>query len=171
MLPQINGIGTLTRQPEQRFAQSGSSIVNFGLAFNEKYKSADGQQKENVTFIDCTVFGKLGEKVIIPYINKGDKLYIIGKLRLEQWGKDGQKRSKHSITVESVELLGCKGDNQQNSNTPAPQQSNPPQQEAPQNNTPQQSQQGAYPTIPEIDMGEDEIPFSGISKRLAMSCA
>jgi len=168
MLPIINGVGTLTREPEQRFTQGGKSIVSFSLAFNERFKDASGQQKENVTFIDCTVFGALGEKVVMPYVHRGDKLYIVGKLNLDQWtSQDGSKRSKHSVTVESMQMLGSKEDSQAQKEYVSPEAQAKYYENHP-SNANQQNQQGTTPTVPEIDIGEDEIPFSGISKKLAM---
>lgn len=160
MLPQINGVGTLTREPEARYTADGKATVSFGLAFNEKYKGAEGQQKENVTFIDCTVFGLLGEKVVVPYIHKGNKIYIVGKLKLDNWEKDGVKRSKHSVIINSIEMLGSKDDNAQNTTTytsPSP----TPQSQAYSQPAPQERpiQQGASPSVPETDITEDEIPF------------
>ena len=158
MLPIISGAGTLTREPEQRFTQSGTSIVSFGLAFNEKYNDASGQRKENVTFIDCTVFGALGEKVVMPYVHKGSRILILGKLKLDSWtAQDGSKRSKHSVTVENLQMLDTRADTQQNNQSSNSYGSNmqqehnqPPQYNAPQ---PQES------SVPEIDINSDEIPF------------
>ena len=162
MLPKINGVGTLTREPEIRYTAGGSAIVNFTLAFNERFKTKQGEQKENVNFIDCVVFGALGEKVVIPYVHKGDKLFISGKLKLEQWqAQDGSKRSKHSIQIEELEMIGNKSNNAQTNQAPqngysAPQQ--PPNNGYISNNgeansTPQQ------PSIPEIDINSEDIPF------------
>jgi len=174
MLPIINGVGTLTREPEQRFTQSGSSIVNFGLAFNERYKNKNGQQKESVTFIDCTVFGALGEKVVMPYIHKGSKIFVVGKLKLENWtAQDNSKRSKHSITIENLQMLDSKQDSQannqgqQNQNSYGNQQaqssqcgySQPQQQQgygqAQQPHNPNQGQQRPPASVPEIDIEDD----------------
>ena len=170
MLPIINGVGTLTREPELKYTSNGKPIVNFGLAFNDRYKDKSGQQKENVTFVDCTIFGALGEKVVIPYVNKGSKIYIVGKLVFQQWtAQDGTNRSKHVITVENLQMLDTKADSQGQ----APQQQSQyaqPQGQGYSQPQPNQGQGGygqpsnttksnSVPSVPEIDIDDDEIPF------------
>ena len=98
---QVNGVVRLTKDPEQRYTSDGKSIVTFSVVSNEKYK-----ETETNCFIDCVVFGTLGEKVVMPYLKKASKIYMQGKLKQDTWqDKDGQKRSKHSISVESFEFL------------------------------------------------------------------
>ena len=98
-------MGHLTRDPEQKTTQGGTSIVTFGLAVSRKWKD-----KEEVCFVDCTAFEKTGG-LIHQYCHKGSPIYIQGRLRLEQWtSPEGQKRSKHSITVDQVQLLRGKSD-------------------------------------------------------------
>ena len=101
MLMQVNGVVRLTKDPEQRYTSDGKSIVTFSVVSNEKYK-----ETETNCFIDCVVFGTLGEKVVMPYLKKASKIYMQGKLKQDTWqDKDGQKRSKHTISVESFEFL------------------------------------------------------------------
>ena len=105
MLMQVNGVVRLTKDPEQRYTSDGKSIVTFSVVSNEKYK-----ETETNCFIDCVVFGTLGEKVVMPYLKKASKIYMQGKLKQDTWqDKDGVKRSKHSISVESFEFLEPKG--------------------------------------------------------------
>ena len=105
MLMQVNGVVRLTKDPEQRYTSDGKSIVTFSVVSNEKYK-----ETETNCFIDCVVFGTLGEKVVMPYLKKASKIYVQGKLKQDTWqDKDGVKRSKHSISVESFEFLEPKG--------------------------------------------------------------
>ncbi len=157
MLPQINGLGTLTREPEQKYTQGGASIVSFSLAFNEKFKKQDGTQSENVTFVECVVFGALGEKVVMPYVNKGDKIYISGKLKLNQWeDQNGNNRSKHLISINSIEMVGCKPQTQQShqqQDNNSGQHKQPPQ-------TKQYQNQQAVP--PQVDIYDEDIPFAPI---------
>ena len=109
MLMQVNGVARLTKDPEQRYTSDDKSIVTFSVVSNEKYK-----ETETNCFIDCVVFGTLGEKVVMPYLKKASKIYMQGKLKQDTWqDKDGQKRSKHSISVESFEFLEPKGSQSQ----------------------------------------------------------
>lgn len=102
-------IGNLTRDVETRGLPNGGSVYTWGLAINRRYKTQAGEQKEEVTYVDCNAFGRTGE-VVSQYTQKGDPLFVEGRLRLEQWESEGQKRSKLSVTVESVQLLKRRGD-------------------------------------------------------------
>jgi len=97
-------IGNLTRSPEVKTLPSGATLCEWGMAINRKYKSKDGQDGEEVCFVDCTAFGRTGE-VVNQYVKKGEQLYVRGRLKFDQWEKDGMKRSKLSVTVENVQLL------------------------------------------------------------------
>jgi single-strand DNA-binding protein len=102
-------VGNLTRDPELRMLPSQTAVVEFGLAVNRKWRSADGQQREDVCFIDCTAFGKQAE-TIKQYCSKGKPLLVEGRLHLDRWdGKDGQKHSKHKVVVEGFQFLGAPG--------------------------------------------------------------
>jgi len=151
--------GNLTRDIEIRYTQGGSAIGNTGIATTRKFKSQSGEQKEEVLFVDLTFFGRSAE-IANQYLCKGSKVLVDGRLKLDQWtAQDGSKRSKHSVTVESMQMLGSKDDNQNNYPNAEKQQGDSgyiPPQTAPQPQAPQQ----ASPTIPEIDINEDEIPFN-----------
>jgi single-strand DNA-binding protein len=150
--------GNLTRDVEVRYTQSGSAIGNTAIATSRKFKSATGEQKEEVLFVDLTFFGRTAE-IANQYLRKGSKVLVDGRLKLDQWtAQDGSKRSKHSVTVENLQMLGSKDEAQGGYNaTPAGDTySQPaPSQPAPQA-APQQEQAS---NIPEIDINEDEIPF------------
>jgi len=157
--------GNLTRDIEIRYTQSGSAIGNTGIATSRKFKSATGEQKEEVLFVDLTFFGRTAE-IANQYLRKGSKVLVDGRLKLDQWtAQDGSKRSKHSITVENLQMLGSKDESapmggngysqQGGSDYSAPAQNNysQPAQSAPKS-APQPTS-----NIPEIDINEDEIPF------------
>ena len=107
-MPNFNSvqlIGHVTRDPEIRATQAGQNLAKFGLAINDSWKSKDGEKHEKVCFVDCTVWGKQAD-IIGKFVNKGDPLFVHGKLELEQWeAQDGSKRSKHSINVAGFQLL------------------------------------------------------------------
>ena len=144
--------GNLTRDVEIRYTPSGTAIGKVGIATNRKFKAASGEQKEEVMFIDLTFFGRTAE-IANQYLRKGSKVLVEGRLVLEQWtAQDGTKRSKHSVTVEHLQMLGSReesGGGQQSGGYDAPAQ--PASASAP--------QQPAQPSVPEIDIDEDEIPF------------
>lgn len=149
MLLKINGVARLTRDVELQYLPSGSALAKLGLACSKKYKTQSGEQKEEVCFIDGTVFGKLAE-VANQYLQKGSQIFVDGELKLEQWtAQDGTNKSKHTVSINSFEMLGSK---QENQNSQPQQQNNPVQQ---QREVVKQQQT----EIPEIDIDDDEIPF------------
>ncbi len=154
--------GNLTRDIEVRYTQSGSAIGNTAIATSRKFKSQTGEQKEEVLFVDITFFGRTAE-IANQYLRKGSKVLVDGRLKLDQWtAQDGSKRSKHSVTVESLQMLGSKDDPQGGGynagagdtySEPSPSGYDAP---APKQVAPQANQAS---NIPEIDINEDEIPF------------
>jgi single-strand DNA-binding protein len=100
-------IGNLTRDPELRYTPQGTSVCNFGLAVNRKYKQGD-EMKEEVTFINIVVFGKQAD-TCGQYLNKGSNVLIEGRLQERRWEQeDGQKRSKHEVVAQSVRFMSKK---------------------------------------------------------------
>jgi single-strand DNA-binding protein len=100
-------MGNLTRDPQMKYLPSQTAVVEFGLACNRKYKTQSGEQKEEVTFVDCTAFGRTGE-VINQYFTKGKPIFIEGRLKYDQWEdkQGGGKRHKITVVIESFEFVG-----------------------------------------------------------------
>ena len=168
-------VGNLTRDLELRYTPSGTAVGNTGIATSRKFKSADGQQKEEVCFVDLTFFGRTAE-IANQYLRKGSKVLVEGRLKFDTWeDQSGGKRSKHSITVENMTMLDSKGSTpgggqpqggygQPESGYGAQgggyQQQNSAQQSGGYNQPPAQSKPApAEDKIPEIDIDDDEIPF------------
>jgi len=99
-------IGNLTRDPERREV-NGDTLAEFGLAINRKYKSKSGDSKEDTVFVDVTCWGRTAENVA-QFQKKGSQVLVEGRLKFDQWEKDGQKRSKLSVTALQVTFLGGK---------------------------------------------------------------
>ena len=104
--------GNLTREPEVRQTQSGTCILNFGVAVNERRKNPQtGEWEDYPNFIDCVMFGQRAESVS-KFLDKGSKVAIHGKLRYSSWEKDGQRRSKVEVVVEDIEFMSRNQQNQ-----------------------------------------------------------
>jgi single-strand DNA-binding protein len=109
-------LGNLTRDVEVRYGQSGLAIGKSGLAVNRKTKTQSGEYKEEVMFIDFTVFGGAAE-TIPKYFRRGSKILLEGRLQFDQWtDQNGTKRSKHSIVVDSFYFPENKASANQNNN-------------------------------------------------------
>ena len=97
--------GNLTRDADIKVTQSGMAIVSFGVAVNDRRKNNQtGEWEDYANFVDCTMFGTRAEK-LQPYLEKGVKVALDGKLRWSQWEKDGQKRSKLEVVVDEIDLM------------------------------------------------------------------
>ena len=104
-------VGNLTRDIELRYTTSGSAIGNCGIAVTRKF-TTNGEKREETCFIDISFFGKQAE-IANQYLNKGSKVLIEGRLKFDQWtDNNGQNRSKHTISVENMEMLGGGQQNQ-----------------------------------------------------------
>ena len=91
--------GNLTRDPELRYAGE-TAVCDFSVAANNRKKKGD-QWVNDPAFISCTVWENLATKVS-ENLHKGDRVVVSGKLEMDQWEQDGQKRSKLKIRVFGV---------------------------------------------------------------------
>ena len=102
-------MGNLTRDPEMSYLPSQTAVVEIGLAVNRRWKSQDGQQREETCFIDCRAYGRQAE-TLNQYMSKGRPILIEGRLQFDQWeGKDGTRRSKHRVVIDNFQFLGGGG--------------------------------------------------------------
>lgn len=162
-------VGNLTRDVELRYSQNGSAIAKTAIATSRRF-TMNGEKKEETCFVDITFFGRSGE-IANQYLRKGSKILVEGRLQFEQWvdQQSGQKRSKHSVIVETMQMLDSRGESgsqggygemdagnsygggydapQPKTYNQTPSYSKPSPAKMPENN------------LPEIDINEDEIPF------------
>ncbi len=97
-------LGNLTRDPELRTLPSGSQVAMFSMAMNRKFKTQQGELKEEACFVDVEIFGKQAE-TCGKYVHRGDMLLVEGRLKQDTWEKDGQKRSKLKVIGVSIQLM------------------------------------------------------------------
>lgn len=93
--------GRLTKEPELKNG-NGKSYCKFGLAVNNPFK------KDEADFINCSAFGKTAE-LIVEYLDKGSKLGVEGRLQMNKYEVNGEKRFSYEVMVNSVEFLENKG--------------------------------------------------------------
>ena len=99
-------VGNLTRDIEMKNAGAGA-VGKTGLAVTRKY-SVNGEKREETLFIDLAFWGRTAETAA-QYLHKGSKILAEGRLRFEQWQtQNGETRSKHSVSVENMEMLDAK---------------------------------------------------------------
>jgi single-strand DNA-binding protein len=163
-------MGNLTRDPELRYIQSGMAVTDLGLAVNDRRKLPSGEWVDEATFVDVTAWGRNAE-VASEYLTKGSPVLIEGRLKMESWEKDGQKRTKLKVVCEQLRLVGSRGgpggqgggDRPQGASRPAQRASGPAQS----NQSNQYNQSGPpdyVDDMPPPEMsggggGGDDIPF------------
>jgi len=161
-MPDYNKVllmGRLTRDIELKYTPSNMAVAKVGLAVNHRYKSKEGENKEEVTFIECDAWGRTAE-VMSQYLSKGRPVFVEGRLKLDQWqDKDGGNRSMLKVVIENFQFIDSKGGDGStggNSNSAgAPRASGPPPKQHAYSGA-----SGAAPAAPSHEpLGEDEIPF------------
>jgi len=100
-------MGNVTRDPQLRHTPGGSAVCAFGLAVNRRYSTAQGEDREEVCFVDIEAWGKQAEPCA-NYLGKGAPVLIEGRLRYDQWDdrETGKKRSRLTVWADRVQFLG-----------------------------------------------------------------
>ncbi|MGL5123567.1 MAG: single-stranded DNA-binding protein [Fusobacteriaceae bacterium] len=98
-------IGRLTRDPELKFGQSGKAYSKFALAVDNPFKKGEAD------FINCVAFGKTAE-LIGEYLRKGKKVAVNGKLQMNRYEINGEKRTSYDVLVEQVEFIEPRGNSE-----------------------------------------------------------
>lgn len=102
-------VGNVTRDIELRSIGTGANVCDLGLAVNDRKKTATGEWVDEATFIDVTLWNRTAE-IAAEYLGKGSSVLIEGRLKLEQWEVDGQKRTKLKVIGDRMQMLGGKKD-------------------------------------------------------------
>ncbi len=102
-------MGNLTRDVELKYTPSNQPVATFGIAMNRRYKTKDGENREETTFVDCEAWARTAE-VMSEYLSKGRPVFIEGRLKLDQWqDKEGNNRSKLRVVVENFQFVDSRG--------------------------------------------------------------
>ncbi|MEM8666795.1 MAG: single-stranded DNA-binding protein [Planctomycetota bacterium] len=101
-------VGNLTRDIDLKYTPGGTAVTDIGMAVNDRRKSASGEWVDETTFVDVTLWGRTAE-VASEYLGKGSPILVEGRLKLDTWETDGQKRSKLRVVCERMQMLGGTG--------------------------------------------------------------
>ncbi|EMI21280.1 single-strand binding protein [Rhodopirellula maiorica SM1] len=101
-------VGNITRDIELKYTQGGTAVTEITIAVNDRRKSASGEWVEETTFVDVTLWGRTAE-VASEYLSKGSPILVEGRLKLDMWETDGQKRSKLRVIGERMQMLSGGG--------------------------------------------------------------
>lgn len=118
-------IGNLTKNIYLKYLTTGVAVGESSMAINQVYKKQDGTKVQDTCFIDIVMYGRSAE-ISNQYLKRGSKLCIEGKLNFQQWSdQHGNKRSKHIVSVEKVEFLDTKSDDNMQQATQSTMQQTP----------------------------------------------
>jgi single-strand DNA-binding protein len=145
-------LGNCTRDPEIRYTPKGTAVAELGLAVNRVFTAENGEKREEVTFVDVTLWGRQAE-VAGEYLKKGRPVFIEGRLQMDTWDdkQTGQKRSKLKVVAEGMQLLGGRPEGSEGgggSSRPSGSGSSRP--------APAQKKE---PADPDLEPEGDDIPF------------
>lgn len=111
--------GNLTRDPERRATAGGACVLNMTIAVNDRRKNPQtGNWEDYPNYVGCVMFGSRAEGVA-PYLSKGSKVCIEGKLRWSQWeSQSGEKRNKLEVVIDEIEFMSKQKSDRQEPITP-----------------------------------------------------
>jgi single-strand DNA-binding protein len=151
-LNQAQIIGNLTKEPDVRQTPNGSTVATFTVATNYTWKDSNGQKQEKAEFHNIVAWGKLAE-ICQSYLNKGQKVYIQGRLQTRDWeAEDGSRRYKTEIIADNMIMLSS------SSNGGAPRTNEPQATPAPAAKT-EPSKSNADFSKSDDEISIDDLPF------------
>lgn len=107
-LPEINRVtlsGRLTRDPEKRYAQDGTAVCSFTLAFHRRFRSRQGSWEEHTGFVTVMSYQRLAE-VCAQYLRTGSPVLVEGRIQMREWATTrGEKRTSLEVRAELVHFL------------------------------------------------------------------
>ncbi len=143
----VNLIGNLTRDPELRYAQSGTAIANCNMAVQRRFKNQNGDYESD--FINIKAFSKTAE-LLAEHFRKGSKLGITGNIQTGSYeNQQGQKVYTTDVVVENLTFVERKNSDSSGFNS---NQSNYSQN----NQSPSKSSSFSGNSI---DILDDDLPF------------
>jgi len=111
-------MGNLGKNPEMRFAPSGSPVTSFSVAVNRKLKTKDGENKDLTDWFNIVCWQKTAE-LANQFLTKGSRVFVEGRLSNRSWdGQDGQKHYRTEIIAQQVIFLDSKGEKSPDQSTP-----------------------------------------------------
>src|SRR6202008_4566230 len=90
-------------------AVNGKNVINFNVAHTEKFRDAQGNQKDKTIWVECAYW--TDRTGVAPYLRKGTQVYVEGTPEVRTYPKnDGTTGVSLSLRVQTVQLLGSRGD-------------------------------------------------------------
>ncbi|HEX9840366.1 MAG TPA: single-stranded DNA-binding protein [Anaerolineales bacterium] len=136
-LNKVQIIGHLGRDPEMRYTPSGRPVTTFTMAVSRSWNTVDGERHNETEWFNVVAWGNLAE-ICKQYLNKGQQVYIEGRLQTRRWDdKEGTKHTSVEVVANEMMMLGDRREH---------------------NNHPQQPSEAAAEEN-NMTTNEDEFPF------------
>ena len=111
-------IGNLGKEPELRYTPSGRPVTTFSVAVSRTWKGTNGEHRSETEWFKIVAWGKLAE-ICKEYLNKGQQVYIEGRLQTRRWeDKEGQQRTTVEVVANEMTMLGDRRDKGQDHSAP-----------------------------------------------------
>jgi single-strand DNA-binding protein len=107
-MPTMNRVylmGNLTRDPEMRYLPSGTAVADMRMAINRQFRTADGKAQKETCYVSVAVWGRQAE-LCREYLSKGSGLMVEGRLKYDEWVKDGRQNSTLRVVADRVQFVG-----------------------------------------------------------------
>ncbi|MBM4144099.1 MAG: single-stranded DNA-binding protein [Lentisphaerae bacterium] len=148
--------GNLTRDPEVRYTPSGTAVSDLGMAVNRKFRSANGEDREETCFVTVVVWARQAE-TCGQYLRKGSPILVEGRLQYDEWEREGQKQSRLRVVAERVQFLGGRRSDEPPERREAA--GPPPARRAAPAREPAEEAPAIGDTEPPPPQDEDDLPF------------
>jgi single-strand DNA-binding protein len=107
-LNRVQLIGRLGKDPETRSTPTGKKVAHFSLAVSQRWKSAEGENKESTEWVNVEAWARLGE-VCQQYLHKGSLIYLEGRLKTDKFDdKAGDTKYYTKVVALSMQMLDRK---------------------------------------------------------------
>ena len=103
-LNKLTASGNLGADAALRMTKSGTPVLTFSVAVAERVQQADGVWGDYTNWLDCVMFGKRAA-ALEPWLKKGAKVALIGRLHTGTYEVDGRKCKKWEVRVDDIELM------------------------------------------------------------------
>jgi len=108
-LNRVQLIGRLGKDPESRFTPTGKKVTTFSLAVGQRWKSKEGDVKENTEWMNVEAWGRLGE-VCQEYLHKGSLVYLEGRLKTDRYEHEGETKFFTKVVLQMMQMLDRKAE-------------------------------------------------------------
>lgn len=108
-LNRVQLIGRLGKDPESHFTPNGKNVTHFSLAVSRRWKSPDGEMKENTEWVNIEAWARLGE-VCQQFLHKGSLVFLEGRLKTDKYEDNGETKYFTKVVAQAMQMLDKKAE-------------------------------------------------------------